>query len=303
MKEVEGKIGKYNIKAISTILGIPPGTLRAWERRYQIIKPVRNDAGHRLYTEDHLKVLKWIINKVDNGFTIGQAVGLLDNHDFLDNINVEIENSNQLEKLKHEILTSLLKFKEYQSNELLDQAFATFSIEKVVIEILGGILAEVGEKWEKKEITTAHEHFVSSFLRTKIGMVFHNLPVNGLLPKVVCVCGPEEKHEIGLLIFTFFLRRRGYETIYIGAGIPEEDVFYVVEEVKPKMIVISCTMEEYLINTMKLAENLHLHFHNLSVGVGGNATNSLRKSKKNNYNSFIIGDCEEDWTKWLKTQQ
>ena len=69
--------GKYNIKAISNMLGMHPGTLRAWERRYNIIEPVRNEAGHRLYTEDQMKVLKWVVGKVEQGFTIGQAVELL----------------------------------------------------------------------------------------------------------------------------------------------------------------------------------------------------------------------------------
>ncbi|RKL67620.1 MerR family transcriptional regulator [Salipaludibacillus neizhouensis] len=297
---MEDQAGKYNIKAVSKLLGIHPGTLRAWERRYQLIQPVRNDAGHRLYTDEQLKVLKWIINKVDNGFTISQAVELLDKHDYQEVMEEETANYNQIGKLKKDLLSSLLKFNETKSNELLDQAFGVFSTEKVVINILGGILADVGDKWEKKEITTAHEHFVTSFLRTKIGMVFHNLPVNGLLPKVICVCGPEERHEIGLLIFTFFLKRRGYETIYLGSGIPEDDVFLVVNEVEPKMIIISCTMSEYLKNTMQLAENLHNDFSYLSVGVGGHAIKGLYSTDDLKYNSFFVGDSEEEWTKWLK---
>ena len=48
--------GKYNIKAVSNILGIQPSTLRAWERRYHIIAPKRNHAGHRLYTESIFKL-------------------------------------------------------------------------------------------------------------------------------------------------------------------------------------------------------------------------------------------------------
>ena len=71
--------GKYNIKAASQMLGIQPGTLRAWERRYQMIAPVRNESGHRLYTEEHIKILKWLLKKVNQGFTISQAIALLDN--------------------------------------------------------------------------------------------------------------------------------------------------------------------------------------------------------------------------------
>ncbi len=55
--------GKYNIKAVSNIIGVQPSTLRAWERRYQIIAPKRNQAGHRLYTEEHIQILKWLMEK------------------------------------------------------------------------------------------------------------------------------------------------------------------------------------------------------------------------------------------------
>src|SRR4051794_11736833 len=70
--------GKYNIKAVSKMLGIQSGTLRAWERRYQVVAPVRNESGHRLYTEHHVKTLKWLLSKTEQGFTISQAVSLLE---------------------------------------------------------------------------------------------------------------------------------------------------------------------------------------------------------------------------------
>lgn len=294
--------GKYNIKAVSNMIGIHPGTLRAWERRYNLIEPVRNEVGHRLYTDDQMKILKWVVGKVDKGFTIGQAVELLDKQDVIDDDKNDIVISNQIDSYKHDILHTLLKFDENKSNQTLDLAFNVFSIEKVVITILGGILIEVGERWEKNEITIAHEHFVTSFIRTKIGMVFHNLPVNTMLPKVICVCGPDETHEIGLLIFTFFLRRRGYEAIYLGSGIPEKDVVQVVEEVNPEMIIISCTLVEHLSDTMKLINQLDEQFFQLKIGLGGQAVKKLSKSNETKYKPYLVGDNEDDWLLWLKSQ-
>ncbi|SER45217.1 MerR family transcriptional regulator [Salipaludibacillus aurantiacus] len=294
--------GKYNIKAISTMLGIHPGTLRAWERRYKLIEPIRNDAGHRLYTDDQLNVLKWIVNKVNHGFTIGQAVELLDKQDVIETVNDETVNNNQMDNIKEDILHSLLKFEERKANELLDYAFNVFSIEKVVIHILGSILIEVGDKWEKNEITIAHEHFSTSFLRTRIGMVFQHLPVNGLLPKVVTVCGPNEQHEIGLLIFNFYLRRRGYETVYLGAGIPGDDVIDAVREINPRMVIISCTLTEHLSDTLKLTDGLKEFFPDLVVGLGGEALKNIPQSSKKFYESFLVGENEEEWMKWLKNR-
>ena len=82
--------GKYNIKAVSNIIGIQPSTLRAWERRYQIIAPKRNHAGHRLYTEEHIQILKWLMDKVSSGMMIGQAVQLLEGNRLQSNVQNEI---------------------------------------------------------------------------------------------------------------------------------------------------------------------------------------------------------------------
>ncbi|MFC4737987.1 MerR family transcriptional regulator [Bacillus daqingensis] len=291
--------GKYNIKAVSNLLGIHAGTLRAWERRYNMIEPVRNDAGHRLYTDEHVRILKWIVNKVENGFTIGQAVDLLNKQEEPAFIEHDPRYSNQMDLLKEQLLFELLKFHESKSNELIDRAFSMFSTEKVLIHILGGIMQEVGLKWERGEILTAHEHFVTSLLRTRIGMVFHSLPVNGFLPKVICVCGPDDSHEIGLLIFTYFLKQRGYETIYLGAGIPGEDVKKVVAEVDAKMVVIASTIPAHREKAVKLAEDIH-QSNLIKVGLGGHAVDQMSREEKMKCRDYLIGSSEPEWREWLK---
>ena len=201
--------GKYNIKAVSNLVGVQPGTLRAWERRYQILEPVRNDSGHRLYTEDDVKKLKWLSAKVNQGFTISQAVSLMDKHELeTDQLTTEDKGENH-QILLEELLQALMQFNEVKAHDLINKAFSLFTIDKVTVEILAVLLLRVGDMWEKGEITTAHEHFATSILRSRIGMIMHSFPHNGVLPKVVAVCGPNEWHELGLLIFTLFVRRRG----------------------------------------------------------------------------------------------
>ncbi len=293
------KEGKYNIKAISTMLGIQAGTLRAWERRYQIIEPVRNKAGHRLYSDEHVAILRWLLEKVNKGFTIGQAVDLFEQG----TVSIEQEDKQYADysiQLSEDILEALLSFQENKANQLLNQAFCLFSIDKVTIDILGTLLVKVGYMWERNQISVAHEHFVTSFLRTKIGTIFHGLPVDGVMPKVVAVCGPHETHELGLLIFTLFLRRKGFEVIYLGAGIPETDLEHVIEEVDPDMFFTSCTMDQNLDASIQLLDHLRVQFPDLKIGAGGFAFDRLNESKAATYADFLVGKKKGDWEKWLK---
>ncbi|SFD72784.1 DNA-binding transcriptional regulator, MerR family [Bacillus sp. OV194] len=293
--------GKYNIKAVSKMLGIQAGTLRAWERRYSIIQPKRNEAGHRLYTDEHIYIIKWLMNKINHGFTISQAVDLLEHHE--NNIDqFVVENSSQKDRavqLADELLSALLSFNENKAKEVLDRAFSMFTIEKVTIDILGSLLVKIGHMWENHKITVAHEHYSTSFLKAKIGNILYHLPVDGYLPKVMAVCGLKETHELGLLIFTLYLRQKGFEVIYLGEGIPPEDLNVVIKEIDPKLLVVSCTMEQHTSQTLKWLEKVDKEYPNLQIGLGGPGIEYLSNDIKNKFKDIIIGNTKTDWEQWI----
>jgi MerR family transcriptional regulator, light-induced transcriptional regulator len=291
--------GKYNIKAVSNMLGIQPGTLRAWERRYQMIAPVRNDSGHRLYTEDHLKILKWLISKVNQGFTISQAISLMENSaPSLEG--AEPPKKDILDDLGDKLLTALLDFNSSRAHELINQAFSLFTIDKTVIDLLGPILIKVGDLWEEGNITTAHEHFASSFLRSRIEGLSNSFPHSSFLPKAVAVCGPGERHELGLLIYTLFLRRKGFEVIFLGTSVAEDDIEVVLDKVKPKFLFLSCTLEENTEATLGLVGEISRNYPDVMIGIGGLAIDSLSLQQRQKYKQHIVGMTRLDWEKWLK---
>lgn len=294
--------GKYNIKAVSNMLGIQPGTLRAWERRYQMIAPIRNESGHRLYTEEHVQILKWLITKVNQGFTISQAVSLLENNQWNTNQENHQIDGDQSSRLADELLNALLHFNETKAHELINSAFSLYTIDKVIVDILGTILVRIGDLWERSEITSAHEHFASSIVRARIGIILHNFPVNPLLPKAIAVCGPGEWHELGLLIFTLFLRKNGYEVIYLGPSIAEKDIDQILHIVKPKFLFFSCTMKENVPSTVILTERLRQQYSELKIGWGGFAFDSLSEMDQKKYEAHLMGATKSEWEKWLLIQ-
>ncbi|MCT8138860.1 MerR family transcriptional regulator [Anaerobacillus sp. CMMVII] len=293
---------KYNIKAISNMLGIQPGTLRAWERRYNIIEPIRNESGHRLYSDEHLAILRWLLDKVNKGFTIGQAVGLLEKGSVNLESQVETQQTNRLQTYAAELRGSLLGFQELRANAILDEAFSMFSVEKVLLEIIAPVLIEIGSLWETDNITVAHEHYASQYLRTRIGMIFNSLQVDPLLPKAIAVCGPNERHELGLLMFTLYLRKKGFEVIYLGTGVPSKDLEQVVNEVKAKYLFLSCTIAENLTETIGVIRDLQKLEPNLNIGLGGHAVKMLPKRKQIEFSENLVGQTIDEWDNWLKNR-
>ena len=74
--EMDEQAPAYNLKAVTKETGLTPATLRAWERRYGLFKPQRSPGGHRLYSENEINLLKWLVERQKEGLSISRAIDL-----------------------------------------------------------------------------------------------------------------------------------------------------------------------------------------------------------------------------------
>ena len=63
----------FPIRTVASLTGVNAITLRAWERRYGLIKPVRTDSGHRLYTQVDIDTIHQVVALLDKGVAISQV--------------------------------------------------------------------------------------------------------------------------------------------------------------------------------------------------------------------------------------
>lgn len=282
--------GKYNIKAVSKIIGVQPSTLRAWERRYQIIAPKRNHAGHRLYTEEHIQILKWLMDKVSSGMMIGQAVQLLEGNRLQSNVQNEIHYDREV-VLVDDLLQALLKFDEITTSALLNEAFSIYATEKVIASIVLQVSNKLLTLKNNNEVTMVQFQYVVSFLQTRLGMVYHNASSFSFIHKVVVL----ESNMLKGFVFSTYLRLKGYDVIYIRASLAEDSITLAVEQIKPKYVVISCDDGRERKNAMSYVDFLQEKNENLSVGIIG----EIGARDQLNIQTSLIGDTKEEWDNWL----
>ncbi|EMA8957961.1 MerR family transcriptional regulator [Vibrio fluvialis] len=67
----------YAIREVSEITGVKPVTLRAWQRRYNLVQPQRTAKGHRLYTDHDIQTIRQIQSWLLKGVSIGKVSQLL----------------------------------------------------------------------------------------------------------------------------------------------------------------------------------------------------------------------------------
>ncbi|EJR60232.1 hypothetical protein IIO_03591 [Bacillus cereus VD115] len=283
--------GKYNIKAVSNIIGVQPSTLRAWERRYQIIAPKRNQAGHRLYTEEHIRILKWLMEKVSSGMMIGQAVQLLEGNRLQSNAQKEIHYDKEV-VLVDDLLQALLEFDEITTSALINEAFSIYSTEKVITSIILQVTNKLLTLKNNNEIAMTQFQYAVSFLQTRLGMVYHNASTFSSIHKVIVL----ENNMLKGFIFSMYLRLKGYEAIHIRTSLEGDGMLLAVEQIQPKYLFVSFENGRELKSAMNVWDLLQEKNENLSVGIIG----EISARDQLNIQTILIGDTKEEWDEWLK---
>ncbi|MFZ0076680.1 MerR family transcriptional regulator [Exiguobacterium undae] len=282
--------GKYNIKAVAALVGLNPTTIRAWERRYQVLDPDRSESGHRIYSDSDVAKLRWIVDKQKEGLSVSKAIQLYE----MPVNRTEVPTDYGIE-LRDQLFEALTNFEERHAHDIMNKAFSMFSFDKVIQDIVGPLLHEIGMKWEKGAITIAHEHFATAFLRARLSTLSLQMPINPFLPRILCVCAPEEEHELGLLFFTLYLRQSGFDVIFLGAGIPVQDLVTVTKQLTPRAVVLSCTISDHLKDLDEAIAQIQLEVPQTEIGLGGYAVDQHPEK----YGDLLLGSHDAAWKSWL----
>lgn len=246
----------YTIKTVVQETGIPPTTLRAWERRYGVLSPGRSEGGYRLFSERDIAVLRWLKRQVDSGVSISRAAALLELRNRAGGIHQAIPepdpamghlasgSAHDPGAIGAALLETLLAFHEPQAEGILGEAFALYPLEVVVEEIIVPALVEVGERWHRNEATIVQEHFVTEFLRRRLMVLFHasTQPAHG--PLAITAAAPLEWHDMGILTVALALRREGWRVIHLGQNVPVDSLLDEVRKLHPDLVCLSVTTNE-----------------------------------------------------------
>ncbi|MGG8275089.1 MerR family transcriptional regulator [Klebsiella sp. 141198] len=114
----------YSIGEFSRLCGINATTLRAWQRRYGLLKPERTDGGHRLYNDNDVQLALKILDWVKKGVPVSQVKPLLTRPDSGPGNNWLVLQDNMLQRLKEGKIESLRQLiydagREYPRPELV----------------------------------------------------------------------------------------------------------------------------------------------------------------------------------------
>ena len=286
------------------MLDIPSVTLRAWENRYKAVTPERTESGYRLYSQDNIDDLRWLKNQIEQqGISISHAVRLLKSRKEkeLDESISSISGSPQdaFDKMKNQIYSTLYEFQGERANALIDFGFSLYGYESMFHQVLVPVLIKVGAAWEEGTATVAQEHYMTHMISNRIYQFFHVFPVYSHLPKVLAFCPAGEHHQVGLLLFSLFLRKNGVEVVYLGANTPEEGVLAMLEQQhRIGAICLSVTNKELISYCEELIQRLKASYPGIECIAGGRA---YEASPHSSGPDFVMNEPPDQWQAWFDT--
>ena len=236
----------YNVKMVNKETGLSPATLRAWERRYGILKPQRSSGGQRLYSEEEILLLKWLVARKNEGMSISRAIDLWRNQasqlpDQLHQsagLQMELRGSGDiLEKLSKDWTQACLAFNEPAAELAVAKALAISSPREVCTRVFQRGLAELGAGWYMGSVSVQQEHFASALAARRLNALFAIAPLPSKPGRLLAACPTGEEHDLALMMLSFMLRWQGWDVIYLGANVSLEKLDATLKATRSRMII------------------------------------------------------------------
>jgi MerR family transcriptional regulator, light-induced transcriptional regulator len=219
----------FSIKDLENLSGIKAHTIRIWEKRYNVLEPMRTDTNIRLYDLNSLQKLLNITLLHDYGYKISKISKLTPEKvtSLVNEIATEKNAKNHaLSAFKLAMMNfdQTLFFTTY--NELLSEK----SFREIFYDVFIPLITEIGFLWQAGTITPAHEHFISYLIKQKILINTEKLQIQEptkTTTTFVLYLPSNEIHELGLMYLNYEILLNGYKTIYLGESVPVESLLDV----------------------------------------------------------------------------
>ncbi len=212
-------------------VGVAPDLIRAWERRYGLLAPIRSPGGFRLYTnEDALRVAR-MRRALDEGMSAAEAARAA--------LEVGPQADVRQPDTAARLLEAIERYDEPAAHAALDESFSALGLEGLLREVILPVLTQVGLNWENaSDLAIGQEHFASHLIRGRL-LSLARLWSRGDGPLAVLACAPGEAHDITLLAFGLLLRSHGWRILFLGADTPISTLTQTARHTRPAMIILT----------------------------------------------------------------
>ncbi len=149
-------------------------------------------------------------------------------------------------------------------------------VKKLYLDLFQRSLYRVGELWEENRISVAREHLATATTEWLLSLVYPALfsperEREAERKKVIVSCAANEFHQVGGKIVADFFEMNGWDSYFLGADTPLDQLLDFIDEIKPELVGLSLSVYFNLSSLEEEIEAIRSDFPDLKLIVGGQA--------------------------------
>ncbi len=224
----------YSLGAVARLTGLSPHVLRAWERRYGAVKPLRTPGGTRRYRESDVTRLRMLRSAVQAGHSISEVANATEGE-----VARRLELAPDLPTPPLDpILAAIEAIDAPTTERLLSAQLAVLGPLRFVRMVAAPLLHTIGERWEAGHLCIASEHMASSILRSLLGTSLRPTSAALQSPPILFTTLPGEAHELGSLMAAVATADAGGHPVFVGGNLPVREIVDAAEAMGANAVAV-----------------------------------------------------------------
>ncbi|PJK36573.1 helix-turn-helix-type transcriptional regulator [Pseudomonas sp. S10E 269] len=224
------------IREVARLTGVNPVTLRAWERRYGLIQPIRTESGHRLYSRTDIDTVHRILDWIERGVAVSKVGKILARGEPLGETGTAPGDGVEWAQWHGQLRSAISAFDDRQLDRLYGQIFSAYPLAVVFQDILmplwQSLLRHQGRFGQASEWL-----FFDNFLRSRTAQRLQVIAATPL-PRVLLAAIAGECRELELLVAGLLLTGEKLAVKLLGVGQPFDELTLVCEKTQPQALVL-----------------------------------------------------------------
>lgn len=239
---------RYPVRLAALRTGLTPHTLRAWERRYNLVAPSRSEGGQRLYSDLDLQRLRLLRRLTDRGHSIARLAGAsleelqrtAREHDLPDLREPKPPAGDSgAEEFCAAALEAVRKLDGGELQTVLERAAVKLGVPAFLDLVAVPSLQMIGQAWSEGTVSIGQEHLATSVFRRVLGWILHVYEASEGGPRLVVATPPRYLHELGAMLAADSAAAEGWDVTYLGADLPMADILASARQVDANVVALS----------------------------------------------------------------
>lgn len=256
----------HPIQVVVRRTGVSAHVIRAWERRYGAVVPMRSATNRRLYTDEDIQRLRLLNQAIGLGRRIGDIahlslsdlIALIDEDEKAieqapvparsgkpavnDEIVIKDKANSEISEIIETCLQAIESLNPLAFESALAKAAIDFSPPVLLEKIIRPVMQIVGQCWQEGSLRLCHEHMATATIRSFLGAMAVEMAgsiKNDYAPVLLITTPDGQRHELGALMVALIASSKGWQPMYLGPSTPTDEIVFAAMEKSAKAVALS----------------------------------------------------------------